>query len=1082
MARHEVAFKILGPLEAVAGGQPVRLRGQRARAVLAMLLVAEGQVVSTDRLATAWGDDPPTSVRNQVTIAVAVLRRALREAGADPGAIVTESSGYRLSAPATDAAVAESRIAEGRRAAEEGREAEASTLFGEALALWRGPVLTEMETEDVRAAAARWEEMRLAVAEERAELELRLGRHSELAAELEALLAEHPLRERLRGLLMLALYRSGRRAGALEVYRTGRRLLVDELGLDPGPELRRLEAAILADDPELRAPPRPARQAGAPVLLVPAELPAGSGGFVGRDGELAVLAECLAAETAPAVVAIAGTAGVGKTSLAVHFGHRHAASFPDGQLYVNLRGHSQGPAMAPVEALIRMLGSLGVPAEQIPPDEEAAAGLYRSCLAGRRVLVLLDNALTAEQVRPLLPAAPGCLALVTSRSRLAGLVASHGARQLKLDVLGHADALALLASAVGHDRVADEPEAAVELVRLCAHLPLALGVAAANIAVNPHWSIAGYAAALAADRLGSLEIDGESAVRAAFGLSYARLAPGAQRLFRLLGLAPGPDITAEAAAALAGSGTEQAARLLDRLAAAHLVDEHLPRRYAFHDLMRRHARSQAEQDDAPADRLAAVERLCSWYVSTATRVARVAYPSRTWAPTTSPTAAEPGQEPVSRSAGSGQEPVSRPAGSRQEPVSPSASSGPEPVSSADAVAWLDVERANLVAVAAHAADEGPRRFAWQIAEVLRPYFGFGAEPADAEALAEAAMRAAAAENEPLGQVTAQLSLAMTSRLRSRYAEAVAAFEAAAVLARRAGWPQGAAAAHNNLAAVHVERGALREAKGTLHAAREIYHAAGQLRTQAVVASNLGAVCLQLGALHEAEAHIRDAERLREAAGEGLNGIELTNLASVRRLLGHIDEALQLAGRGLESNCESGRSVEVPKSLGVLAQIHRDAGRLDLALDHARQAERLAREVRNGYALCLVTTILGTVHTAAGDHAAAAGVHTAVLGQARAAGMNYVIVRTLLGLGRAYLGLGSMETAMPQVSRALAIARAGGYRVEEGNALTTMAEIHRALGDPRRSAECAGQALAVHRETGFRLGEERALALRDVALR
>ncbi|MEO3805139.1 BTAD domain-containing putative transcriptional regulator [Nonomuraea sp. B1E8] len=1071
MARHEVAFKILGPLEAVAGGRPVRLRGQRARAVLAMLLVAEGQIVSTDRLATAWGDDPPASVRNQVTIAVAVLRRALREADADPGVIATESSGYRLRAPATDAAVAESRIAEGRRAAEEGREAEASTLFGEALALWRGPVLTEMETEEVRAAAARWEEMRLAVAEERAELELRLGRHSELAAELEALLAEHPLRERLRGLLMLALYRSGRRAGALEAYRMGRRLLADELGLDPGPELRRLEAAILADDPELRAPPRPARQAGAPVLLVPAELPAGSGGFVGRDGELAVLAECLTAETAPAVVAIAGTAGVGKTSLAVHFGHRHAASFPDGQLYVNLRGHSQGPEMAPVEALIRMLGSLGVPAEQIPPDEEAAAGLYRSCLAGRRVLVLLDNALTAEQVRPLLPAAPGCLALVTSRSRLAGLVASHGARQLKLDVLGHADALALLASAVGHDRVADEPEAAAELVRLCAHLPLALGVAAANIAVNPHRSIAGYAAALAADRLDSLEIDGESAVRAAFGLSYARLTPDAQRLFRLLGLAPGPDITAEAAAALAGSGTEQAARLLDRLAAAHLIDEHLPRRYAFHDLMRRHARSQAEQDDSPADRLAAVERLCSWYVSTATHVARVAYPSRTWAPTTSPTAAGPGPEPVSRLAGSGQEPVSRSAGP-----------GPEPVSSAGAVAWLDAERANLVAVAAHAADEGPRRFAWQIAEILRPYFAFGAEPADAEALAEAAMRAATAENEPLGQVTAQLSLAMTSRLRSRYGEAVAAFEAAAALARRAGWPQGAAAAHNNLAAVHLERGALREAKGTLHAAREIYRAAGQPRPQAVVASNLGAVCLQLGALNEAERHIRDAERLREAAGDGLNGIELTNLASVRRLLGHLDEALQLAGLGLESNCGSGRSVEVPKSLGVLAQIHRDAGRLDLALDHARQAERLAREVRNGYALCLVTTILGTVHTAAGDHAAAAGVHTAVLSQARAAGMDYVIVRTLLGLGRAHLGLGSMDAAMPQVSRALAMARDAGYRVEEGNALTTMAEIHRALGDLRRSAECAGQALAVHRETGFRLGEERALALWDVALR
>ncbi|WP_166427388.1 AfsR/SARP family transcriptional regulator [Nonomuraea mesophila] len=1050
----------------------MRLRGPRARAVLAMLLVADGQALSIDRLATAWGDDPPASVRNQVMIAVAVLRRGLREAGADPGIIATEGSGYRLRAPATDAAVAESKITEGRRAAEEGREAEASTLFGQALALWRGPVLTDLETEDVRAAAARWEEMRLAVAEERAELELRLGRHSELAAELQALLAEHPLRERLRGLLMLALYRSGRRAGALEVYRTGRRLLVDELGLEPGPELRRLEAAILADDPELLRPPsRPARQPGARAMLVPAELPAGTNGFVGRDGELAALAEFLTAKTAPQVVAIAGTAGVGKTTLAVHFAHRNATAFPDGQLYVNLRGHSPGPAMKPVEALTRMLGSLGVPAEQIPQDEEAAAGLYRSCLAGRRVLVLLDNALTAEQVRPLLPAAPGCLALVTSRSRLAKLIASHGARQLRLHVLGHADALALLASAIGHDRVANEPQAAAELVRLCAHLPLALGVAAANIAVNPHLSIAGYAAALAADRLDTLEIDGESAVRAAFGLSYARLTPDAQRLFRLLGLAPGPDITAEAAAALAGSGTVQAARLLDRLAAAHLIDEPRPRRYAFHDLMRRHAASQAEQDDAPADRLAAIERLGAWYVSAATQVARVAYPSRTWVPTISP----PPPAPVP-------EPVNPPGASGPERVNPPAVAVPAPASPTDALAWLDAERANLVAVAAHAAVEGPRRFAWQIAEILRPYFVFGAEPTDAEALAEAAMRAAVAEDEPLGQVTAQLSLAMNSRLRARYADAAAAFEAAAALARRAGWPQGAAAARNNLAVVLVERGALREARESLRSSHDIYRSAGQLRSQAVIAGNLGVVCLQLGALDEAEKHIRDAGMLCEAVGERLGGIEVTNLASVRRLLGRLDEALHLAGQGLADNRASGRTMEVPKSLGVLAQIHRDAGRLDQALDHARRAERLAREARNGFGLCLVTAILGSVHTAAGEYAEAAQVHAAVLDQARDAGMNFVIVKALLGLGQANLGLGSMDEAMPQVGRALAMARDAGYRIQEGNALTTMAEIHRALGDPARSARCAEQALAVHRETGFRLGEERARALCDVALR
>ncbi|MGW4801453.1 BTAD domain-containing putative transcriptional regulator, partial [Nonomuraea sp. NPDC004297] len=451
MGVHEVQFNILGRLETTVGGRPVRLGGPRAQAVLAMLVVDHGQVISIDRLAGAWGQNPPTTVRNQVMIAVAALRRELRQAGAAPDLIKTEGSGYRLDGGLVDAHRAERYIEQGRQAAQEGRPAEASDLLGRALALWRGPVLADLELGEIAAYAGRWEELRLAAIEERAELDLALGRHRDLVAELSELLAEYPLSERLRGLLMMALHGCGRRSDALHVYRTGRSLLAAELGLDPGPELRRLEAAILADAPDLDA--FHARDETRPV---PAELPADVTGFVGREHDLTLMRQHVLSGSTPAVTTVTGVAGAGKTALAVRFGHLMADEFPDGQLYVNLRGHAAARPMDPLEALVRMLGSLGVPAEQVPGEEEAAACLYRSHLSGRRVLVLLDDARTAAQVRPLLPGAAGCLALITSRDALTGLTASHGARRISLSVFSQDEGLRLLESLIGARRLSAE--------------------------------------------------------------------------------------------------------------------------------------------------------------------------------------------------------------------------------------------------------------------------------------------------------------------------------------------------------------------------------------------------------------------------------------------------------------------------------------------------------------------------------------------------------------------------------------------------------------------------------------------------
>ncbi|MFC4119038.1 AfsR/SARP family transcriptional regulator [Nonomuraea zeae] len=1030
MGAREVEFSILGRLEATVDGRPVRLGGPRSQAVLAMLVVHHGQVLSIDRLGTAWGADPPVTVRNQVMIAVAALRRALREAGAEPEIIETVGSGYRLRGGLVDAHRAEALIEQARQASGT-REAlgRASELLGAALALWRGPVLAELDPEPVRVAAGRWEELRLAALEERAEVELALGRHRDLVGELAALLAAHPLRERVRELLMLALYRSGRQSESLEVYREGRRLLAAELGLDPGPELRRLEAAILAGDPalDLRDPPRGSG---------PAELPADVSGFVGRERELAELRHQAAQDGSTA--AITGAAGMGKTALAVRLAHEVAAGFPDGQLYVDLRGHAPRPPMTPLEALTRMLSSLGVPAEQIPDEEEPAAALYRSRLSGRRMLVLLDDARTAAQVRPLLPGAPGCRVLITSRDALAGLAASHGVRRLSLGVLDQSEGLALLERVIGARRLSAEPEAAAEVVRLCAGLPLALRVAAATLATHPRWSLAEYGTALARKGLDLLQFDGDVAVRAAFGLSYAWLPDTARRMFRLLGLAPGPDITVPAAAALARLDVEEAERLLDALATAHLLDEHRPFRHTFHDLIRQYAKELAEQEDDPATRSRAVERLSDWYVAEATEAAELAHPSITRLPATRP--------PSDRT-------------DRDE-----------------AVAWLADERPNLVAALVHAAGHGPYRHAWLLADALRGHFFHHSAIADCVVAAEAAVRAATAEDDPLGLAAAHLCAGSAAQLRSGFAAARAAYTLAARHSERAGWPQGAAAAYNNAAAACHDQGELRQATGHLAAALRINREIGNAYGEANALSNLGTIHLELGALGEAEEHLESAVAIHRRLRDSPMSLTLNELATVHRVRGDLGTALPLATQALERDRTSGSRVPESKSLATLAEIHRDAGRLDLALDHALQADARAEEAHHLYAMCLAANVTGTVHTLQGDHGRAVHAHERALGLSMEADMRYLRVRALLGLARAHLGDGDPATALTCADQALALARQTGYRVLEGMALTTAAAIHWARERPSEAAEQAQEAIEVYRELGFPIAEDDALTL------
>jgi DNA-binding SARP family transcriptional activator len=605
-----VRIRLLGPVGAWDGQRAIALGPRKQRLVFAVLALEAGRAVDVARLVDlAWPEDPPRTAQHAIQVCVSGLRSALR--GADGLDIQLAGSGYLLAADRSviDAHRFRSLLARAREATEDAADDEARiAVLEEALALWSGTALAGTATPAVaERLCAGLEEARLGALEDRLDGLLRLGRHREVLAELRGLVAMNPLRERLAGQLMTALYRDGRAAEALDGFRRYRQRLAEDLGLDVGPALRDLELAILRNEapPEpggarsqalvsVRSAPGAARDADSPV---PAQLPSAAAGFAGRDSDLAELDALLAGRSPGGpVVVITGTAGVGKTALAVHWAQRHRDEFPDGQLYVNLAGYAPAPPLPPERALAGFLRALGVPAERIPPEGDEAAALYRSLLADRRVLLVLDNARSPDQVRPLLPGGAGCLTVITSRDRLAGLAVREGARLLPLDVLCPGEALEVLAGVLGADRVGADPDAAAEVAALCAGLPLALRIAAAHLTRHARQPMGGFAAQLrAGNRLSMLSVAGDeqSAVRASFDLSYAALRPAARRMFLLAGLNPGGDLSARAAAALGAVPAGAARDALADLTEAHLMDEDVPGRFGMHDLLRLYAGDRA---------------------------------------------------------------------------------------------------------------------------------------------------------------------------------------------------------------------------------------------------------------------------------------------------------------------------------------------------------------------------------------------------------------------------------------------------------------------------------------------------------
>ena len=870
-------FEVLGPLRVWRGKTVVDLGPVQQRVVLAVLALQAGRPVGRQQMIDAvWGEMPPRNAVNLVQRHVSGLRRALepeRPGHTPSGLLAWTEAGYLLTVPkgALDLDVFESELSRARAARAAGQLREADEALHSALELWRGPVCDGLSSPFLDAQADRLDESRISVLEERIELDLAIGVHADLIAELRDLVAEHPLRERLHGQLMLALYRVGRQADALAAFRDARRHLHDELGVEPGAALQRLHQQILAADPELVAMPV-AEAAAAPGPTtgiqrpLPAQLPHQIPDFTGRDAEMGRLDALVARDrgdtgTHFVVIVITGTAGVGKTTLAVHWAHGIGERFPDGQLYVNLRGFDPtGSAIKPAEAIRGFLDAFGVTPQQLPTSLEAQAALYRSLLADRRVLILLDNAADEDQVRPLLPGSPGCLVVVTSRNELPGLIVTEGAQPVLVDLMSVPEARQLLSRRIGENRVAAEASAVDSIIALCTRLPLALMLVAARAATHPGFSLSALAAELS-EVGGSLDAfdseDRATNVRAVFSWSYQRLSVSGQRLFRLLGLHFGPDISMAAVASLAGMPKAQVRHALAELTRAHLVSERIPGRFALHDLLRAYATEVAHSHDPDDYRYTARYRVFDHYLHSAYRADEVLHRHRD-RPFT-PAAASPGVTPES------------------------------PADQVQALAWFESEHAVLLAVLRQAA--GFDTHIWQLASALASYFkhqGHWRDWRDSQTMALDASRrlsdkrAQALSHSLLGSAFVQLS---------NYDHARAHLQHALDMFGELGDNAGQAYAHHSLLIMLERQGLYREALPHAQQALTLFKAAGQDIGRARALNAVGWFHAQLGDYAQALVCCQEALDLQREIGDRFGQAETyDSLGYAHRHLGHQKEA------------------------------------------------------------------------------------------------------------------------------------------------------------------------------------------------
>jgi DNA-binding SARP family transcriptional activator/tetratricopeptide (TPR) repeat protein len=1037
-------FRILGPLEVSRDGVPVALPSAKQRVVLATLLLKANQPVHVDELVDRLWETGVPAARSTAQAYVMRLRRSLGDPAKEYRLIRTEPNGYVLAVEPgqVDLHRFRARVREADVAAAAGdRETETARLH-EALALWRGRPLSNVPSELLRREDVPWlSELRVHALERRLQSDVDSGRQAAVIAELQALTAEYPLRERFWAQLMLALFRANRQADALEAHRRLSRILADELGLTPGEEVRDLRAMILANAPSAPAPvlaPPPGRQ--------PVPLPPDVAGFVGREDEVAALRNLLVGR-AQRLVVVSGPPGVGKTALALHVAHGLRDDFPGGRLHVNLQGYATGNPMTTSRALTHLLRGLGMRPQQIPMDPEEQADLYQSTLAGNRVLVVLDNAGSPDQVRPLLPIDAACSALVTSRNELRGLTALQGARRLTLDALREADARLLLADIAGPGQIDAEPEAVKELVRLCARLPLAVRIAAANLSSRPRWSVADYVAELSlTNTLAALSIedDEQAAVRTAFGLSYEALKPRARYLFRMLGLVPGPDFTAAAAAAITGEPVELSALLLERLASVSLLQHHSPGRYQFHDLLRLYARDRAELEESPEHLATALGRLYGYHLSAADRAGAVLNPA------------------LPR--------LTRPEQAGDLPV-------PEFADHEAAVRWLNDERANLVA----AAEAAPAPLNWHLADAMTGYLHSHRHDGELQATATAALASAREEGDRLAEATMLNALGVLGWSVGDYPGAATRLERSLAMSREIGDRAGIAATLCHLGVVRLEEGSPADAVDRFTEALATSRDAGEEHTAAVALVRLGMARLEMGELAEAKENLNRAlEACRALELVHTEATALNTLGAVHLRLGDFDRSFECHDLALCRYRRLGSRHDQAEVLQNLAALHRDAHRLTDAVHYGEQALELARETRNLRFEADTLNTLATVRWGLRHLDAALAGHGEALCLARRVGYRQGEIASLIGLANTRATLGQAKSAVSAAREAVELARTSGFRLREAQALTVLAAGELELGLPGPARGHAEEALAMHLAAGNPLGQERSRQLIELS--
>ncbi|MER6943842.1 BTAD domain-containing putative transcriptional regulator [Nonomuraea sp. NPDC000554] len=909
-----VRFAILGAVEVSAEGRELPPLAPRHRAFLGYLLLHSGTVLSVERLIEAmWGPTPPDTARAQVHAALTAMRRTLRAADA-AHLVQTRPAGYLITPAAGQLDLQEfaTLVAEAQS-----EPTPAVQTLRQALALWRGPAFAGVQAHFAESARARLEDRRLAAVERLVELELATGRHAELIDQLAAELTAHPLRERLAGQLMLALHRAGRQADALAVGRDYRRRLADEQGLDPGHGFLAIEETVLRGEPPAAALIRPAQAeppAAATARPVAAFLPYDVADFAGRSVQVEEL--CGPASQTVTISVIDGMAGIGKTALAVHAAHRLAQRYPDGQLFIDLHAHTAGQRpLEPAEALEMLLRQLGVATERIPASITERAALWRAELAGRRVLLVLDNAADAARVRPLLPGTSNSLVLITSRQRLTDL---DGARAVSMDVLPLPDAFALFTGIVG-ERAAAESEAVAEVLLLCGFLPLAVRIAATRLRHRPRWSVAHLAERLRDERRRLTELArSERGVAAAFTLSYRQLTADQQQLFRLLGLHPGRDIEPHAAAALADLPVERTEDLLEDLLDAHMLQQRAFGRYVFHDLLRQYAAQLAAEQEPPQAGEAAMTRLLGHQLTTASDAMNLLYPD---------------------------------SAHRRPRIERSASS-PVPVHDAPrALAWLEAERANLVL----AADRNLTHTGL-LATTLYRYLYDHAHHDDALALYGKALRAARCREDLAGEGRALTDLGWVHQVQGSHDVAREHFDRALAACRTAEDLRGQARALVGLGRVGTDEGDHERAKEANLRALELFRDIGDRFGEAVTLDYLGIVHERLGQYAQAaDLHRQALELSREIGSRGGEADALDNLGVACTRLGRHAEARDHHEQALELYRHFGYRRGEAKALNSLAEIAATMGdpgqavrlhttALDLAVELSnRSEERRARE-------------------------------------------------------------------------------------------------------------------------------------------